>query len=437
MSLTSLFSTAQRSLMTAQAQIGATAQNVANAETPGYTRRVVRSQLGQSAHFPSEVEFLRMRSGVLDRAVRDGRAGQGGAGESAGLLAGLEAQLAADGGDAFLGAVGDFFRAWSSVGDHPTDLGARDALIGSADHLARTLRSADERLAAFGASVRDDLRASVGDVNDALAEVAALNLTIRAARAGGADDNDALDRRDALLDGLAGLAPFETRLQADGTATVTIDGMVAVQDGEARPLRLGAEPGSDVPALYADGDRRPLRLDALSDGVLGAQIHLLGTTIPDARAGLDALAAEVVTTVNAAHADGTGLDGQTGRPFFDPAGTTAASIATASGLTAQAVAAGAQPGDASVATHIAALADSLGGRATELLSGVGAQARRARSSAEAAAAFAAHAETLRDGVSRVSLDEEMANLIRYQQTYAASARVLETADSLFDTLLAL
>jgi flagellar hook-associated protein 1 FlgK len=72
-----------------------------------------------------------------------------------------------------------------------------------------------------------------------------------------------------------------------------------------------------------------------------------------------------------------------------------------------------------------------------VLTRLGAQVRTATTAAEANGALAAHAQALRDGVSSVSLDEEMTNLIRHQQAYAASARVLNTATSLFDTLLTL
>ena len=86
---------------------------------------------------------------------------------------------------------------------------------------------------------------------------------------------------------------------------------------------------------------------------------------------------------------------------------------------------------------MAGLGAEVGTAATRMLADVGSEARRASSAATAGAALVAHAEAFRDGVSSVSLDEEMANLIQFQQAYAASARVLQTATSLFDTLLAL
>ena len=449
MSLHSLFSTARQSLLASQAATQATSTNVANVETPGYSRRTV----GLRATPPSRggiliasnplagggvaVEsFERSRSDLLDQAVRRGRAGSGGAGEGAVLLAGLESQIAGDGGDAFLGAIGRFFDAWSDVASAPTDGGPRDAILAAADHLSATLRGADQRLQSYGAAVRSDLGATVERANGLFSEIAALNVAVQRASSQGAPDAEARDRRDLLLDELSGLAPISIRPQPNGAVTVTIDGMVAVQDGQARPVRLATAADGTL-GLYADGGTRPLRLDPIEGGALGAQLDVVGAAVPRARQSLDALAADVVARVNQAHQGGTGLDGSTGQPFFDPSGVTASTLSRAV-TDPDALAAGTGgPGDGSVATAIAGLAESVHGGAVQTLARVGAQVRTARAAAQGNAAVTAQAQALRDGVTRVSLDEEMTNLIRYQQAYAASARVLQTAESLFDTLLSL
>lgn len=448
MSLHNIISTARRSLLANQAATNATGQNIANVETAGYTRRTVQMQsvpaMRGGVVFHGTLSpgggvgvesFQRMRSQILDTAVRNGQAGSGGAGESAALLATLESQLAPDGGDALLGALGNFYDAWSDVASSPTDLSVRDTLMGTADRLAQTLRSADDRVRSFGRSVEKDLRSTVDSTNAMLAEVAELNVAIRSS---GGSDADSMDRRDMLIDELASLAPFEARTETDGSVTLSLGGMVAVQEGEALPLRLTLPPDAPEAALYASGGTRPLQLDGTEGGVLGAQIGILTDTLPDTLSALDALANDLVTTVNDLHRDGTGLDGATGRDFFDPGGTTARTLSLATGLTSEAIAAGdGAPGDSSVANAIFGLAEDSHADATRLLSNVGAQVRSARLSSEANSAYADHAAALRDSVSRVSLDEEMTNLIQYQQAYAASARVLETAESLFDTLLTL
>ena len=452
MSLNSLFSTARRSLLAHSAATAATSTNIANVETPGYTKRSARLASDPSARGGliitgraasggvAVAEYGRTRLALLDDAARRGRTAGGGAGASARLLAGLEGALAPDGGDAFLGAVSSFFDAWGDVANAPTSGGARDALLAATDTLARALGGAAERVDATGRAVQTSLADSVDRANGLLAEVAGLNEAVRASRAQGADDLDALDRRDLALDALSGLGPFAIRNEADGTVTVTVSGMIGVQGGESNALRLAAPPEVPVAGVFAEGAPAPLRLSA-EGGAMGAQVAFLAESVPGARAALDGLAADLVARVNAAHRAGAGLDGATGRAFFDPAGTTATSLALSADVTgpdAIAAAAGGEgPGDATTATAIGGLAEDVGGAAVRLLSGLGAEVRTARASATANEALADHAAALRDGVTRVSLDEEMTDLIRHQQAYAASARVLQTAESLFDTLLAI
>lgn len=454
MSLSNLIASARQSLLTFQAATNVTGQNIANAETPGYTRRRLAmsptpvARGGVLFHDPrlgvgggvSGTSLERVRSAVMDRAVRAGRAGSDGAGESARLLATLEGQLAPDGGAGLLDALGGFWDAWSAVADDPTEPVSREALLDAAAGLAGTLRATDARLADLGAAVQDDLATTVDTVNTLLAGIAAINGELRSTEGGTTPDLNAEDRRDALLDELAGLVPIQTRAEADGTVTVSFGGMVGVQGAEAVPLTLATPPGVTAVEVRAGGSRRGLSLSATEGGVLGAQLGFLRDALPEARSALDDLAARLVADVNAVHITGTGLDGSTGLHFFDPTGTTAATLRVSPllpGPEAVAASTSGQPGDGSLAERIAGIGDALSAQATGVLSGVGTRVQASLAAAEANAAVADHAAALRDGVSKVSLDEEMTSLIRYQQAYAASARVLETADTLFDTLLAI
>ncbi|WP_412061201.1 flagellar hook-associated protein FlgK [Rubrivirga sp. IMCC45206] len=450
MSLTSLFSTARQSLLASQAGTNATANNIANVETPGYTRRSATLQATPRQRGGVQIQALpgagdgvhvsgfdRTRNGLLDDAVRRGRAGSDGAGEGALLLSAVENAVGSD-GTRLLDPLRAFFSAWSSVADAPAELAPRDALLSEGQRLGQTLRMVDAGLAGLEASAETGLAATVERANSLLAEVAELNTVIRTAQSQGGQDLDALDRRDVLLDELAGIAPFSARAQPEGDVTLSLDGMVVVQEGTPLPLRVVGPPEEPTTALFATGSSRPIGLGGIESGVLGAQLDTIGRVIPETRAALDGLVNTLVTRVNAAQESGTGLDGSTGQPFFDPAGTTAATLSLASGLTAESVAAGTSgPGDGSTAEAINGIGEGLDATASRLLAGVGTEVRRATAASEANASLTAYAEALRSGVSDVSLDEEMTNLIKFQQSYAASARVLETATQMFDTLLAM
>ncbi len=354
------------------------------------------------------------------------------------MLAAVESQLAPDGGDGFLGAVSGFYDAWASVGVGPTDLSARDGLLVAADQLSFALRGADARLGDAQRFDPERPRATLGQANSLMEEMASLNLDIRRAGAQGGGNLDALDRRDLIMDELSGLAPFTFKAQEDGTVTATIDGMIGVQGGESRPYRLAVPPTVSEPSVFAEGASRPLRLDAFEGGAIGAQLGVLTKTMPDTRAALDAIASSIVTAVNTVALRGRRPRRRDRPRLFRPVGVTAATIGRDPALTAETIAAGnGGAGDSSVATAITGQGRMPTLAPSTCWSMSACAPTKRPPPAEASAAYVDHASALRDGVSKVSIDEEMTNLIRFQQSYAASARVIQTANQMFDTLLAM
>jgi flagellar hook-associated protein 1 FlgK len=195
---------------------------------------------------------------------------------------------------------------------------------------------------------------------------------------------------------------------------------------------------------------------------LGASIRVLTTDIPAARAELDAIARAVVGEVNAIHTTGTNPLGQTGIAFFDDFGdittVTAGNIALSAAVVAdhRAIAAGAgvldpntgtvvyAAGTNDVAMGLAGLRnatvaslgnDSIGGFYTSAVTRLGSDVRAASDGAEIHSALAAQADTRRLSVSGVSIDEELTQLIRFQNAYAAAARVITAADELFESVI--
>jgi flagellar hook-associated protein 1 len=189
-------------------------------------------------------------------------------------------------------------------------------------------------------------------------------------------------------------------------------------------------------------------------GSLGANLDALNTDIPNAKAQLDALAAGIVSTVNAIHTTGW-TDAGTNINFFDPAGTTAASMRLSTQVAADAsyIAAGDvqnATGNNDVANKMAALRDDRTtmaqfGSATattsisefyrDLVTRVGVATSNATSSATVYQTLAQQANAQRQSMSGVSTDEELISLTRNQQAYAAAAKVITTAANMSQTLL--
>lgn len=462
MSLNQLFSLTRRSFQTIQAAMNTVGQNVANANTEGYARRRVTLQAvnirdtGIYTALPprsatglgvSVATYERLRDHLLDVAAWDARASLGAADEETRIYQVLESLLAADDDTGLAALLNDFWNRWSDLADNPTDTGVREALRGQAQTLIDTFHRLARDLDTLTIQTTETLRDAVDQANSLLEELASLNSTIQAARQKGNPDLVAEDRRDQLVHELAELLPVQVHALEDGSYQLTVGGMALVQGDQVMPLTLDLSGGT--PSLTFGNTGIAFRAPEGQDGRIGAQLRMLTQTIPDVRQRLDTLAATLVNEVNSRHASGYGLDGLTGRAFFDPAGTTASTIALSADVLAdsRAIAASGDPtapGDNSVALQIAGLRDALlfnGGTETaetyaiNLAGIIGAAAKDATGRLERSRATIDHLDALQQGVMGVSLDEELTNMIRFQQAYAATARVLDTARSMMDTLL--
>jgi flagellar hook-associated protein 1 FlgK len=175
----------------------------------------------------------------------------------------------------------------------------------------------------------------------------------------------------------------------------------------------------------------------------------INDVVPRYLSALDDIANTLVTSVNTMHAAGYGQDGVTGRNFFDPAGTTAATIAISTDVAGQPsrLAAGAPklpgptaPGalDGNQARLIAALASSATGASTKyqtMISGMAIESRSAQQRADVQGTIADNAVKEADSVGSVSIDEEMTQMMEAQRAFQAASRVLSTVDDMLSFLI--
>ncbi len=450
MSIQNLYRLSRRSFGVFSAQMNVAGQNIANATTPGYSRRrLTLATVGPpqrgiqfGSPFPtvgtgvSAENLERMRDGLLASASGEARTDLGGAEEETRLLSALEGLFGVDSGASLQDVMGDFWNAWSDLANNPTDTGVRASLLSQAETVAGTLNDLDDNMTRLATETQTALGNSVDQVNGLLDEIAALNEQISTAQAAGSPDLAAEDRRDGAVAELAAFVPVNVSEESDGYA-VTIDGMIAVQGDQARGLTLDTPAGGPA-AIRFEGTTVAF---SSSDGQVGAQLRTLNETIPDTRDALNTFAESLVTTVNAQHATGFGLDGSTGLNFFDPAGLTAGSIRLSDDMDNPAKIAASsaldEPGNSDIALELSKLRETFDQQVVDLVSGVGAKLKAAQTAAGGHAAVVSHLDAMARGVSGVSLDEEMTYLIESQQAFAAVARVLNTADEMMETILAL
>lgn len=421
--------TSLRGLLTQQQALDVTGHNIANANTLGYSRQEavleptrpyvlptnsVNTGAGAQLGSGTDVAAIRrIRDQFLDLQYRAQQMSLGDATARTTSLDQVELAFAEPTDDGLAAQLGRFWDAWNAVANAPENAGARSALVTTAQTLTAAFGTISNQLTTVAQQAQDQYDAITGaggDVANMAAELAGLNRAIGDAVFRGQQPNDLMDRRDALVDRLSQLAQVSVTDTGEGRLRIEFGGVTLV------------DPSTPAGFTWPQTLRAP-------GGKLGALLDLASPTGPalSYRTQLDAVAAELVRSVNALH---------TRTPFFDPAGTTAATIrVVATGATVQ-TGSGAASGANDVAQAIARLR---GGPTDQLyqalVARIGTESQAAVRAQSTAQSLVDAVEDRRQSVAGVSLDEEMTNLIRFQRGYQASARTMTTIDQMLETLI--
>ncbi|HEX5901266.1 MAG TPA: flagellar hook-associated protein FlgK [Solirubrobacteraceae bacterium] len=421
--------TSLRGLLAQQQALDVAAHNVANANTVGYTRQEATlgaanplhltagaTQNGAGAFLGQGVDvtaYRRVRDSFLDLQVRAQNMALGDATTTAEALDHVQSAIGEPSTTGINALLGKFYTAWGDLANHPESDSSKQAVNAAAKTLADAFGSLANQLqsAATDASAEfDNITGASGPIKAAATSLAQLNKAIGTAVQAGQSPNDLLDRRDQILDDLSQYGQVSVSSLGDGKIQVMLGNQSVVND------------------TTVDWQTPPVAGFTPAGGVLGALKTLSTTTIPGYIASLDAVAKTIHDDVNTAY----------GSTFFT--GSTAATLSTGI-LTASAITAGTggspATGSNDRATAVAALRDT--GAATAqygaIVRQVGADAAGAANAQSVAQAASDAAEDRRQNVSGVSLDEEMANMLRFQRGYQASARAMSTIDDMLDTLI--
>ena len=285
------------------------------------------------------------------------------------------------------------------------------------------------------------------EINELTRDIANINSHVVSAELGGSRANDLRDERDRLIDELSNLIDVRTREKADGSETVSM-GAMALVDGSAS-LDIGTvtehKYGISTDILVWQGTT--IELTNLS-GELAGLTQSRDKIIPGYLDKLNELARSIVQEVNAIHRLGYG-DGKivNGVDFFDPNYTDAATIRLNQEVLTDInkIAASASiDGDNLIALRLSGLrnvsvmsnnSSTIDDFYHSIIGNIGVETSEASSFTGNYELLAHQTENARLSIEGVSLDEEMANLIKFQHAYDAAARVITTMDEALDTVI--
>ena len=302
--------TALRGLLADQTAIDTTGHNIANANTPGYSRQTAdlvestpltipafSNVTGGGVQIGTGVDVAtinRIRNTFLDVQYRSQNTSYNDASTRAGILDQVQTGLAEPSDHGIGSQLSAFWNAWSDVANAPQSQSARQALVNAATTLTNSFNQFDAQLSTIqsqAATQYAQLTGTTGQVQTDANQIATLNQSISAATAAGQNPNDLLDKRDSLIDDLSSLGKVSV-------SDPNNNGMLQVNFGDAA-----------TPLVSGTTVTWPQTMTAAAGGELGALLSLSGAggQIASYRSALDTVVNQLTTSVNALH---------TSTPFF-------------------------------------------------------------------------------------------------------------------------
>ena len=445
-------STALTALVGQRRGLETTGQNVANANTDGYTRqRVDLSAIGggvpalfstwQGAGGGVTVsDVSRLRNAFLDTRQRSQHADGAFRTDQQQVYGQVETLLAEPTDTGLQSQLGDLWASFHDLANTPGDLAARAALLQQATTVAGTLNHTSTSINTLWSSTKDQFDAITSEVNSTASRVAELNQAVINSNQAGVPANELADQRDQMVLRLSELVGATGSVQPNGGLTVSVGGSVLVAGSTARQLAVtGAHLLSGVataPVTLQWTDNNSTA--AVQSGQAASVLQTLNSILPSYSARLDGVAGTIASYVNNQHAAGYDLNGNQGGPLFS--GTTADSIQVAITDPTLVAASSTQGGtlDGANATALANLATASTGpdqAYRSVIADLAVTTQTANQRSTIQTVLSSNADAAVTSESGVNLDEEMTNLLSYQRAYQAAAKVMSAVDSMLDTLI--
>ncbi len=435
-----------------QGALDVTTNNIANVNTPGYTRQV--AILNEAPTFQDSGvtfgggvtldQYQSVRDELLQLRIYEETQQQNNSQTQLNSLNQIEG-IFSDPTQGVGGALSGFFNSMSRLSTNPTDSNARQGVLTSANNLALSFHQAVANLNSVGTGLDQAVPQTVSQINRLTSQIAALNGQVAQMQGLGKEPGTIQDQRDELVRQLSGLVNISVTQTEHGLTLTTGNGVPLVVANQSFALQANANNSVLEHVYSAQGQDITSQIQG---GQLGGTIQVRDQVIPQLFTQLNTLASQFASSFNTQHAAGFDTSGNAGQNFFTPLPTTtdaAANFGVA--ITDPSLIAASSDGSAgsngNLEKLIALQSQQLPSGAnpidmySNLVLQVGNLGANAKANVTASNLSVQQLTDQRSAVSGVSLDEETTNMIRYQRAYEAGARVVTTVDSMYDTLMAM
>jgi flagellar hook-associated protein 1 FlgK len=448
--LNASLATALSGLIVEQGAIQATTNNVSNVNTPGYSRQepvlvasdpvvVAPLTFGTGVTLQS-VDSI--RDPILESRIQQEMQTQGQYSSLAQALQQTQTSFTTNTGDVGT-AISSFFDSVNQLSTNPADLSLRQGVLTAAGNLATSFNTTANNLSQQRTSLDLNVVQTVGQINQYSQQIAQLNGLISNLQNVGESAGTFIDQRTQLIDQLSALTDVSV-IPSDNTLTlITGNGIPLITGQQSFQLQTQTN-SAGLHDIYFQGNNIT---STITSGQLGGTLQARDQQIPALQTQLDSLAAGMANAVNTVQAGGFDLNGGAGTNLFTPPPVSgvgaAASLSVA--ITDPALIAASSdgsPGSNGNAEALYALSNQavVSGQSptdyySSIVFNVGNDTANANAEQSASGLVLQQLNDQRASISGVSLDEEAANLVRYQQAYSASAQVISAINTMMQTVI--
>lgn len=443
---TSIMNTAQSGLQAAQAGLLVTSQNIAGSSVEGFSRRNATAIVSGLAPNSSVLAgtsfsvdgFTRYYSQLLETQRR---AQQGKTSYFQTLVNSTEMldALMADQSNSLALAVSEFFNAAGTLVSDPSSVAYRSNLTAKSGVVAQRLVSLADSLRVIQQDSVLSFSGTLQTASNVANRLAQVNVKILEGTSPGnfTPSADYLDERDRLLMQLQTLIGGQSVMNSDGTASHYIQGTPIVERSQASVISAVVSKDSvgDITVRFGTGISTALSITAFDGGEAGAFAKIVNDFLPELSRRLNDFAIDLVQKVNDISPNAIFAFANDGEIVTDPS--------TKPGVRASEFISVA-PSDVSLytitsaqATALEALRPDFADPIASLISYVGSQISSWVGESQGNTSLMNILNDRRESIAGVNLDEEAANMIKFQQLYAASSKLIQSGNQMFETLLAM
>lgn len=450
-----------RTMSAYQSAIDVATQNISNAGSPDYTRQkvVLASETvnnGQGAGVKIQ-DVLRIRDEILDTQLRKYQSTYSDNTKRSEVLQKIEAILGEPSEDGLSSYFTQFFNAWDELSANPTSIQLRLNVVQKAQQLSERFKDQIDGFSEIQYTLQKEATVKVEQINGYLKEIHDLNQKIYETEVRGNDANDLKDQRDKQIDSLSQLVNISVARNTYGAVQVNVGGIYGSDQSGYNQFKLAIVNGQ-MRLVQADNESA---ISIVNGGEFNAISDIYSNKINQYKTEFETLGQTFVNKVNEIHMSGntllSGGSSATGIPFFGELASDGSvvnafidgkmSINTTVLQNPKNIAASSVPGqdgNSEIANRIASVfktkynelgENTFTDKYSEILSKIGMDKVIADNGIESGELVIQNLTNQKMSYSGVSIEEEMTNVMKYQRSYEAAAKLIKIADELLSTLI--